>query len=588
MSDNGFVKTMETIFKPVALPIIRNLLKPLRDLKKLPGIIIKKIQNFFKTLLGTKETSLQNYVSIGRYYVSKRVVAFAFLGVLVLSFFLFIKPPPLVKKWFYPTPVLREASSQAAKFSGNAKVLPPTGKVVRYKGSLKDGLYAGQGKLYADNGQLLYEGEFDKGLKAGGTLYDDKGTLLYKGQFAADTMNGQGMDFYPDGKIRYVGEFQNGKIGGTGKLFFPSGDLQYEGAFSAGTYGGEGKLYNESGALLYEGAFAEGKYNGAGKLYGANKAIVYEGGFKSGLYAGDGTELYPNGFVKYKGAFAAGVYNGEGASFTDAGVPIYKGTFAGGKPNGVGEAYDKEGKPVYRGEFANGAYEGVGTLLDQDGGTVVKAFFAAGHVQLQNFLGLPSKKIEEMLGKPTEVVAPDSAVASGDETDAAGSADGAAATASGAAAAGSTTAAAGSAATASTGAAGTTAAPVAGAAATTAAADPSAAAASSEIVKLTMNYNEQQMAFTIETTPENPKEAIVTGVAIWGSKPLSVFVPEIETFADPNKPNALGYNQLELKRDAGSDAYLNVYFKDTFMYTVTHHRKTGTANQLEIGRISKE
>lgn len=593
--NGGFVKTMETIFKPIANPVITRVLKPLRDAKKLPGIAIKKIQTAFKALLNTKEASLANYVAIGRYYVSKRLLAYTCLGLLIVSFFLFIRPTPLVKKWFYPIPTLREASPKAASYSGNAKVLAATAETLRYKGELKDGQYAGQGKLYNDAGTLIYEGEFDKGQKAGtGTLYDDKGTLLYKGQFAADTMNGQGMTFYPDGKILYFGEFQNGKIGGAGKMFYPSGDLKYEGAFSAGSYGGEGKQYNEAGTLVYEGGFAAGEYSGPGKLYAGKNVLLYEGNFKNGRYSGEGTEYYASGFVKYKGQFQAGAYNGEGATFSEAGVPVLKGTFANGAANGAGEAYGKDGKTIYKGDFKNGLYEGVGTLLDPDGAPVVKSFFAQGHLNLQGFLGLSSQKVEEMLGKPTEVALADGAapLAGADAgTEAAGTGTGGAtATATPAATpSGTAKTAAGTVKAASSGVSGAEPAGKAtagGTAAPTPSPAAGAAAAVGDIVKLVMNFNDQQLSFTIETTPANPKEAIVTGMTLWGSKALAAIAPEIETFANPDKPNALGYNTLELHKDAGSDTYLNTYYKDDFLFTFTHYRKSGAANQLEISAVN--
>ncbi|MDF2961485.1 MAG: hypothetical protein K0S39_3220 [Paenibacillus sp.] len=551
---NGLVRNLEAIFRPVVLPLITKLLKPLQDAKKLPGIIIKKIQDMLKAMLGAKETSLRNYVLIGQYYVSKRLLLFIALALLVLAYFIFIKPPAIVNKWFNRVPVLQENTPKTLVFSGKAKVITEQ-RDSKYEGDLADGLYTGKGKLYGKPGVVLYEGEFDKGQKNGlGTLNDDQGRLLYKGQFVGDAYNGQGTLYTADQKISYIGEFQNGLFGGAGKLFYPNGALQYDGAFHTGQYSGAGKLFTASGTLLYEGEFAAGEYNGAGKLFTSKGILLYDGQFKNGRFSGEGSEFYENGLIKYKGLFAAGMYNGEGTAFSDKGTAVYKGSFLNGVYQGAGEAMDDAGKLVYKGDFKNGVYEGVGTLFDADGAPLLKSFFLGGAVHLQGFIGLSSKKLEDLLGKPGEVTmlgapdplallaAPDAAL------------DPASLPAQGGAG---------------------------GAGAAGAGAMPGAPAAS-EIAKLQLSYPNYQMSFNVETTPMNPKEATVTTVMLWGSKPLAFIQPAVETFADPAKPNALGYRILELKQPSLTGGYTNSYYKDDFLLTFTHRNIGDAVTQLEI------
>lgn len=611
---NEAVKTGEKILKPVLFPFMQKALKPLREAQKLPAVLIQKTQVRLKAILSAREMSLENYVGIGRYYISKRLLLGLTLVVIVLLYFIFIKPPASLNKLFGRVPTLHASAPKTAAFTGTAKVVSDT-KTPKYVGELVDGLYSGKGKLYSDNGKLLlYEGDFEKGLKAGtGTLYDDNGNMIYKGQFAADVFNGQGMLYFSgkEPKIQYNGEFQNGKEGGAGKQFYPTGELKYEGAFSAGAYSGNGKLFYPSGKIKYEGGFLANAYSGAGKLLGENGSVVYEGAFQNGNYSGDGSEFYPNGLVKYKGKFQAGIYYGEGETFTETGVPVYKGGFANGVYNGAGERYDEEGKAAYKGNFKNNAYDGLGTLLDKDGTAIVKSFFQNGHLYLQGFIGLTNQKLEELLGKPTEVAMGDAnalsaggmqqAVGDGTAAPAGASANGTA----GVEAAGVSaqtarlrqsgiivglpkagtqavqqpsgeTAAAGAGATAGAGSAAAPVEPPAAGSAATAADGP---------VKLTVAYAGYQMSFTLQTNKSNPKEAVVTDVSLWSSKALAAVQPEIESFKDPKKENELGYAVLQLNVQETAKTYSNSYFKDNVVFKLTHVNGDKTAHQLDVTTV---
>lgn len=541
------IKTIEKVLRPVVAPFIGHVMKAIATIGRLPKLAIIKFQQILRVMLQTRETSLKNYVLVGSYYISKRLLLFITLFILVLLFFIFIRPPAIVNKWLNRVPVLQENSTKLTSFSGNGKVVG-TEKDARYTGDLVDGLYAGKGKLFHKNGQLAYEGDFDKGQKSGsGTLYDEHGTMQYKGAFVGDTFNGAGTQYDQNQKVLYIGEFQNGKYGGPGKLFAPSGDLLYEGAFNGGLYNGAGKLFSSGGIALYEGEFAAGQYNGAGKLFDPKGLLIYEGGFKNGSYSGDGTEFYTNGLIKYKGQFLAGTYSGEGAAFTDKGVPRFKGTFQSGTLSGAGEGYDELGKLVYKGDFKAGVYDGLGTLFDADGAPLLRSFFAGGYVSLQSFLGLSSKKVEDLLGKPGEVTLQDASVMlAGQEAPAAPA----------------ETAAAGAVAEG----------PAAGQA------DPAATAA----VKLLLSYPAYQLSLLVEPSKGNPKEAVVTSLSIWGSKPLALLQPVIETVKKRGEPNEAGYTVMELAAGAGADTYTNSYYQGDYLFTLTHFNKTKEAHLLQV------
>ncbi|UJF34099.1 MORN repeat-containing protein [Paenibacillus hexagrammi] len=584
------VKTLEKVLKPVVAPFIGHILKGLAIVGKLPAIAIAKTQNYLKGILKTKEHSLKNYVLIGSYYISKRLILFVVLAILVLIYFVFINPPAIVNKWLHRVPVLQENTSKLSAFSGSAKVVSADANTkARYVGDVVDGLYAGKGKLYNAAGNLVYEGDFDKGQKSGnGTLYDDQGSMLYKGAFAGDTFNGAGTLYTDKQKVLYIGEFQNGKYGGAGKLFADNGDIVYDGAFNAGLYNGAGKLFSPGGAVLYEGEFAAGEYSGAGKLFDAAGKLIYEGGFKNGLYSGEGTEYYATGLMKYKGQFLNGAYAGEGAAFDEKGVQRFKGTFQSGALSGLGEAYDEAGKLVYQGQFKAGAYDGIGTLFDADGAPLLKSFFAGGQISLQSFLGLPSKKVEDLLGKPAEVTLQDASVTlAGEEAavaDASLSSGGAGEAAAGDVS-GSSAAAGEAGASAAVQADAGQAAGAAAASTDPAADSAGAGAASSAGLKLLMSYPDYQLSLLVEPSKDNPKEAVVTSLAIWGSKPLAVLQPVIETVVKRDEPNDAGYRVVDLEASAGIGTYMNSYAKDDFLFTLTHFKDSKAAHLLQVSSL---
>ncbi|MGO4274850.1 hypothetical protein AB4Z22_34310, partial [Paenibacillus sp. TAF58] len=167
------VKAIEKVLKPVVAPFIGQIMKAIATVGRLPKLAIIKFQQILRVTLQTRETSLKNYVLIGSYYISKRLLLFLTLFLLVLIFFIFIRPPAIVNKWLNRVPVLQQDTPKLTSFSGNGKVVGAQ-KDSLYVGELVDGKYAGKGKLFHTNGKPAYEGDFEKGQKSGnGSLYDE-------------------------------------------------------------------------------------------------------------------------------------------------------------------------------------------------------------------------------------------------------------------------------------------------------------------------------------------------------------------------------------------------------------------------------
>ena len=94
---------------------------------------------------------------------------------------------------------------------------------------------------------------FDKGEKGGfGKLYNDEGRLIYEGEYKNGLRNGEGTYYYAQG-LRYEGDFVNGLREGNGVFYWEDG-TRWEGPFKNNEMNGEGKFYDkeESYPCIYK------------------------------------------------------------------------------------------------------------------------------------------------------------------------------------------------------------------------------------------------------------------------------------------------------------------------------------------------
>ena len=83
--------------------------------------------------------------------------------------------------------------------------------------------YYRYGKQYYNNGKIEFEGLFYND-GASGKLYDDEGILLYEGQLLiGKKKNGKGREYYENGKLKFEGEYLNDKKI-KGKMYDINGD----------------------------------------------------------------------------------------------------------------------------------------------------------------------------------------------------------------------------------------------------------------------------------------------------------------------------------------------------------------------------
>ncbi len=183
--------------------------------------------------------------------------------------------------WVYEGDFLEEFEN----FMGN--LYDSQGNLV-YVGQWDKGLFVGNGRLSNIDG-TFYEGEFLDGKFHGqGSLFDKEGNLFYFGNFENGKKNGIGRFIFKNGES-YYGAIENGLMSGKGTYFFKNGD-RYEGDFSLHMKNGWGKVINAKNILYFEGAFFNDEAIGKGILYNHAEGSRMEGTF---------AKMTPHGQMKY-------------------------------------------------------------------------------------------------------------------------------------------------------------------------------------------------------------------------------------------------------------------------------------------------
>ena len=136
-----------------------------------------------------------------------------------------------------------------------------------YLGEAEQNLPQGRGCFIyngSKNGEgLKWVGYFDRGEKGNyGKLYNEEGRLIYEGEYKNGLRNGEGIYYYNGGK-KYEGFFVNGLREGEGIFYWEDG-TRWEGPFKNNEMNGEGNYYDkeESYPCIYkDGEIVEENYN---------------------------------------------------------------------------------------------------------------------------------------------------------------------------------------------------------------------------------------------------------------------------------------------------------------------------------------
>ncbi|EGL20169.1 hypothetical protein [Paenibacillus sp. HGF7] len=191
-----------------------------------------------------------------------------------------------------------------------------------YLGSMENNIFHGKGTLYNDEGRPKYEGTFQKGKFISGKVfgYYDNGEILYEIEYEEDIKK-HGIMYKRseiDHKIPYYfnGKFVGNHISdGITMEFHNNHAIKYEGSIQNEEYQGYGILYNSNGSVRYRGDFGQGeKING--ELFGKD-GYYFIGIFSNGLPCTGDVKNLSNHFVQnFTGSIVNGKpHTGEGLVF---------------------------------------------------------------------------------------------------------------------------------------------------------------------------------------------------------------------------------------------------------------------------------
>lgn len=278
----AFVRLRTAAMNPFRRVIRR--VQQLFNVNLITAKLITPINKKIRELLSVKPKSKEDYVTIGIFWISKKLIHFLIFAACAAVFIYFTWFASPVEDTVSTTNVVTTIyydydDMDLAEFTGRANIRAANGQVV-YTGDIAQGYCTGNGKLWSQDGVLIYEGAFENNKMCGqGTLYYPSGKICYAGEFEENTFSGQGSYYYNDGTLQYEGEFQSGAFSGQGILYNEKGKMIYEGEFQSGMYHGSGISYYDTGIKRYEGEFYMGKAQGQGSEYSANGKLLFTGQF---------------------------------------------------------------------------------------------------------------------------------------------------------------------------------------------------------------------------------------------------------------------------------------------------------------------
>ena len=254
------------------------------------------------------------------------------------------------------------------KFDGDGEAIMNDGG--SYKGKWKDGHQHGQGIFTFPTHSKFsnYEGEWNRGRMVKGKLKWKNGDV-YDGELdGVGNPNGKGVFKWAQSELLYNGEWKTGVRAGKGTLIYPNGK-KYEGDWECDQMHGRGRFEWENGEI-YEGEWKKGVRDGKGKLvYSTGER--YEGAWENDKMHGWGEIHLPdtkkNGFsIKY-GNFSdvTWINSSKGrfvGRFTTLSGKYYQGEWLRFRKDGFIVSMDADGT-IYQGFFSEDSPFGKVTLI---------------------------------------------------------------------------------------------------------------------------------------------------------------------------------------------------------------------------------
>ena len=322
---------------------------------------------------GKKPSRREDYIETKRLFISKSLIFFIIIAVLLIALAGWFLVRPLLVRWFF-TADFYYLDKDVEDYTGKVRLFYDVKREnLKFKGKLESGVITGDGEEYSSDVSVVYSGGYVDGQYEGSGKLWENGTLVYSGQFSGGERNGEGSEY----------------IGGT---------LFYRGAFEKGVYSGDGAEYDSNGIIIFRGQYSAGKRNGKGTEYypGEDHVIKYSGEYLDGLMDGDGILCGSDGDIIYDGSFRGGYYSGSGTLYTGGAGNYLEAVFERGIPTGEVRLYTAN-KLVYSGEIDTGSYlaNGFGTLYNDRGGEVFTGQFADGMIDGSALLGISASELRD-------------------------------------------------------------------------------------------------------------------------------------------------------------------------------------------------
>ncbi len=230
--------------------------------------IVARIRDFFAGLLGVKPRSKEDYFTVGRWMISKRLMYAIVIIVGVVSIWYITTETTIFKRFSQEgIPTYKYNSLRLRTAKGHVKITGKSGYLA-YDGQVEQGYVTGMGTLYNPAGNVVYTGTFDRNMYEGnGEQNFPEGNTLYKGTFHENLFEGQGTLYREDGTREYIGDFSKGKKNGQGVLYDSGENELYSGSFASDSI-----VYSE---LLGKSVTEVAEhYKGHSELYTANRESV--------------------------------------------------------------------------------------------------------------------------------------------------------------------------------------------------------------------------------------------------------------------------------------------------------------------------
>ena len=122
-------------------------------------------------------------------------------------------------------------------------------------------------------------------------------TIIFRGEYINGKRNGEGKEYYENGKLEFEGEYINGKRSGKGQEYYENGNCRFKGEYINGLKF-KGKEFHDNGRSRFEGEYLkEKKWNGKGYNEKGNLEYKINNG------TGKIKEYYDNGILEFEGEY---------------------------------------------------------------------------------------------------------------------------------------------------------------------------------------------------------------------------------------------------------------------------------------------